>query len=113
MIEWTIELNENGRTTRLRNQHGITMMLSFPNRSRCYDATRNAVRFWGHDSAMERSFFVAQDLLKRLQPSMEFNETSCLAAFDLNRDAVETVATKVYGRGGKGSYDLLMADFGL
>ena len=33
-------------------------MLNFPNRSRIFDPTRRAVRFWGHDSAMEWSFFV-------------------------------------------------------
>jgi len=87
------------------------MALSFPNRSRFYDATRRAVRFWGHDSAMEWSFFVTEDLLKRLRPNMQFNETSLLAAFDLNRDLVEAAATKVYVRGLKGSYDLLIADF--
>jgi hypothetical protein len=29
--------------------------LEFPNRSRAYDATRRAVRFWGNDGAMEAS----------------------------------------------------------
>ena len=86
------------------------MALSFPNRSRFYDATRRAVRFWGYDGAMEMSFFVA-DLLKRLQPNTQFNETSLLAAFDLNRDLVEAAAIKVYVRGLKGSYDPLIADF--
>ena len=87
------------------------MALSFPNRSRFYDATRRAVRFWGHDSAMEWSFFVTEDLLKRLRPNMQFNETSLLAAFDLNRDLVEAAAIRVYARGRKGSYDLLIVDF--
>jgi hypothetical protein len=54
---------------------------------------------------------VAADLLKRLQPNTQFNETSLLAAFDLNRDVVEAAAIKVYVRGLKGSYDLLIADF--
>jgi hypothetical protein len=35
-----------------------TMALRFPNPTRYYDATRRAVRFWGHDSAMEATFFV-------------------------------------------------------
>jgi hypothetical protein len=46
------------------------MTLSFPNQSRFYDATRRAVRFWGHDSAMEASFFVNADALKRIKPDM-------------------------------------------
>ncbi len=87
------------------------MALSFPNRSRFYDATRRAVRFWGHDSAMERSFFVTEELLKRLQPDMSCNETSLLAAFDLNRDVIHAAAEKLYARGRKGSYDLIIADF--
>ena len=32
------------------------MTLSFSNQSRFYDATWRAVRFWGHDGAMEASF---------------------------------------------------------
>jgi hypothetical protein len=50
------------------------MALSFPNHSRAYDAARRAVRFWGHDSAMEASFFVSEDALKRIQPDMFFDE---------------------------------------
>ena len=38
-------------------------MLNFPNQSRVFDPTRRAVRFWGHDSAMEWSFFVTEDAL--------------------------------------------------
>ena len=53
-----------------------TMTLSFPNQSRFYDATRRAVRFWGHDSAMEASFFVNADALKRIKPDMRFDEVS-------------------------------------
>jgi len=98
-------------TWRLRNRKEITVALSFPNRSRFYDATRSAVRFWGHDSAMERSFFVTEDSLKRLQPNMRFDETGLLAAFDLNRDLIQTAATMVYARGRKASYDLVVADF--
>ena len=44
------------------------MALSFPNKSRAFDATRRAVRFWGHDSAMEVAFFVTEDALKRVEP---------------------------------------------
>ena len=41
------------------------MAISFPNRSRSYDATRQAVRFWGYDRSMESSFFVTVDALER------------------------------------------------
>ena len=46
------------------------MPLTFPNRSRSYDATRRAVRFWGYDSAMETSFYVTEDALKRVRGEM-------------------------------------------
>ena len=60
----------------------LRSMINFPNQSRVFDQTRRAVRFWGHDSAMEWSFFVTEDALKRLQPSLEHNEESLLLAFD-------------------------------
>jgi hypothetical protein len=87
------------------------MPLIFPNPSRAYDATRRAVRFWGHDSAMEASFYVSEDALKRIQPDMRLNEAGMLAAFDLNRDLICTTAIKVYARGRRGSYDLVKGDF--
>ncbi len=87
------------------------MALSFPNQSRSFDATRRAVRFWGHDSAMEASFFVTEDALKRIQPTMRFDEIGLLGAFDANRDLIYAAAAKVYARGRKGSYDLVSADF--
>lgn len=86
-------------------------MLNFPNRNRIFDPTRRAVRFWGHDSAMEWSFFVTEEALKRLQPKAERNETSLLLAFDANLTAIYAAATKAYGRGRKGSYELGATDF--
>jgi Protein of unknown function (DUF1488) len=87
------------------------MALSFPNRSRSFDATRRAVRFWGHDSAMESSFFVTEDALKRVQPDMRRDEAGLLGAFDAHRAAIHAAASKVYARGRKGSYELVAADF--
>jgi hypothetical protein len=87
------------------------MTLNFPNRSRFFDSTRRAVRFWGHDTAMEASFFVTEDALKQLKPDMRFDETGLLCAFDTNRDLIYATASKVYARGRKGSYDLHSADF--
>jgi hypothetical protein len=57
---------------------------------------------------MESSFFVAAESLKRLQPDMRFDETSILAAFDLNRDLIQSVAARAYARGRKPSYDLVI-----
>jgi hypothetical protein len=85
------------------------MTLSFPNQCRFYDATRRAVRFWGDDSAMEASFFVNADALKRIEPDMRFDEVGLLSAFDSNRKLIYAIASaKVYR---KGSYDLIAADF--
>jgi hypothetical protein len=87
------------------------MTLNFPNQSRFYDSTRRAVRFWGHDTALEASFFVTADALKRVQPDVPIDEAGLLRAFDANRDLIYATASKVYARGRKGSYDLLSVDF--
>jgi len=87
------------------------MALSFPNSSRSYDATRRAVRFWGYDSAMEASFFITDDALRRVQPSMAFDPNGVLRAFDVNRPLIYATAAKVYARGRKGSYDIMSSDF--
>ena len=86
------------------------MSLSFPNQSRSYDATLRAVRFWGHDGAMEVAFFVNEDALKRIEPSMRSDETGLLNAFDSHRRLICAAATKVYRRSRKGSYELTAAD---
>jgi Protein of unknown function (DUF1488) len=87
------------------------MTLGFPNQSRSFDATRRAVRFWGHDGALEVSFFVTEEGLRHLAPAMPFDETGLLCAFDGNRSQIYAAAIKVYGRGRKGSYDVVRADF--
>jgi len=84
-------------------------MIEFPNHSRSYDRTRHAVRFWGHDSAIEASFFIDEDALKRIQPDARPNESGFLNAFDSNRDLI--CAARVYVRGSRGSYDLVAANF--
>jgi Protein of unknown function (DUF1488) len=86
-------------------------VLNFPNKSRAFDATRRAVRFWGYDSAMEVAFFVTEDALKRIQPYVRLDEAGLLRAFDSNRDLICATAAKVYARGRKGSYDLMSSDF--
>ena len=86
-------------------------MLNFPNQSRVFDPTRRAVRFWGHDSAMEWSFFVTEDALRRLQPNLAHDEASLLRVFDANRSEIYAAAMKAFKRGRKGSYELIAADF--
>ena len=75
------------------------------------DTTRRAVRFWGYDSAMEASFFVTEDALRRIQPSAAFDQYGALRVFDVNRPLIYATAVKVYARGHKGSYDLVSSDF--
>jgi hypothetical protein len=86
-------------------------MINFPNESRFFDPTRRAVRFWGHDSAMEWSFFVTEDALQRLQPNVPRDETGLLDAFDANRAVIYAAAIKAYTRNRKGSYELAATDF--
>jgi hypothetical protein len=54
------------------------LMIDFPNHSRSYDSTRRAVRFWGHDSAIEASFFISEDALRRIQPDARPDESGFL-----------------------------------
>ena len=49
--------------------------------------------------------------LKRIQPGVSFDEAGLLSAFDMNRELIYATAAKVYGRGHKGCYELLAADF--
>ena len=87
------------------------MDLIFPNESRSYDATRNAVRFWGYLSSIECSFFVTAEALKRIHPRPVNDTTSLLDAFDAHRDVIYQIAAKVFARGRKGSCELVAGDF--
>jgi hypothetical protein len=89
----------------------INLVIEFPNHSRSYDQTRRAVRFWGHDSAIEASFFISEDALRRIQPNARADELGLLNAFDRNRDLICAAAAKIYVRGSRGSYDLVPANF--
>ena len=44
---------ENVEYRILTEKRSERTMLNFPNQSRVFDPTRRAVRFWGHDSAMD------------------------------------------------------------
>jgi hypothetical protein len=94
-----------------RDEMRLWTMLNFPNQSRVFDPTRRAVRFWGHDSAMEWSFFVSEDALRRLQPAVARDEASLLLAFDNNRAAIYTAATRAFNRKRRGFYELAATDF--
>jgi hypothetical protein len=93
-----------------RDSVSANLAVSFPNRSRSYDATRRAIHFWGYDRSMESSFFLTADALKQIQPNLQSDVTGLLQAFDINRDRIYAIAAKVYARGRRGSYDLNVAD---
>ena len=81
------------------------MTLSFPNQSRSFDGTKNRVRFWGYDTAMEISFFVEAAALRMLDPDMSDDEAGVLKTFDGARKRIHEAANNVYARRGrKGSY---------
>lgn len=86
-------------------------VIDFPNHSRSYDQTRRAVRFWGHDSAIEASFFIDEDALRRIQPDAHPDASGFLNAFDCNRDLICAAAARIYVRGSRGSYNLVAANF--
>jgi hypothetical protein len=86
------------------------MSLMFPNASRSYDATRRAVRFWGYDTAMEWSFFVTAEALRRMQPALVEDEAGMLGAFDAHRDAIRATAARLFALGRKGSYEIGAAE---
>jgi hypothetical protein len=85
------------------------MKLNFPNPSRSFDANRNRVQFWGYDNAIEVSFFVGADALKKLCPEMRDAEAGFLSAFDAARRRIHQVASKVYTRGSNGSNAYILA----
>jgi hypothetical protein len=93
------------------NLVSLDHVIDFPNHSRSYDPTRRAVRFWGHDSAIEASFFISEDALTRIQPDARPDESGFLDAFDSNRDLICAAAARIYVRGSRGSYDLVAANF--
>jgi hypothetical protein len=89
----------------------MSMDLTFPNASRSYDVTRDAVRFWGYVSAIEFSFFMTADALRRVAPDLGNDKASLLEAFDAHRELIYKTAAKVFARGQRGSYELVPADF--
>jgi len=86
-------------------------VIDFPNHGRSYDQTRHAVRFWGYDSAIEASFYIDEEALRRIEPDARADESGLLEAFDSNRDLICAAATRIYVRRSRGSYDLVAANF--
>jgi hypothetical protein len=85
--------------------------LSFPNRSRSYDARGRRVRFWGYDGALEISFFLDQSAFSRISSNPKMDETEILIAFDRHRDQIIDVAAKLYSGRRRDAYTLQASDF--
>jgi hypothetical protein len=100
-----------GRKSLVSKLQAGTGALDFPNSSRSYDVTRQAVRFWGNDSAMEASFYISNEALNRIRRGATVDQADALRVFDNNRPLIYAAAAKVYARGHKGSYELVGSDF--
>ena len=94
-----------------RDSNVVNGAVTFPNRSRSYDATRHMVCFWGYDRSMEKAFSMRADAIKQIQPNLQPDEAGLLHAFDINRDLIYKIAARVYACGPKGSYALDVANF--
>lgn len=84
------------------------MGLDFPNRNRSFDAKRCRIRFWGYDSAIEITFIVEADALKKFSPELRDAEAEFLQVFDACRGRIHEVAAIVYKAGGGGSYTFVL-----
>jgi len=74
------------------------MAIEFPNLSRRYDATQRCVRFSGYDGAMETSFFLEEEAIRRLDRFSQDDVEAILYAFDRNRQRIYEVAAQVYAK---------------
>lgn len=89
------------------------MTLSFPNPSRSFDETRNAVRFTGHDGMFEVRFLVEAAALGQggTRRDDDTAEARCLSAFDAARGSIHKAAMKAYANGRQSpAYMLTAAD---
>jgi hypothetical protein len=88
----------------------MRMTLTFPNPSRSFDETKNAVRFTGYDGMFEVRFFVEASALSRTSSPAETSEREYLSAFDALRSSIQGVAKKAYSQGRRQSYTITAAD---
>lgn len=69
------------------------------------------VHFWGHDSALEISFFVDIGALDSFVPLAGKTEEDYLAIFDTALASIHAAARKVYFRNREEAYFLSAANF--
>ena len=84
------------------------MMLRFSNPSRSFDATKDCVKFWGYDSAIEVVFFVKASALKKLCPEVITVEAGFLEAFDSAKKRIHEAAEEIYVRGRNSPYAYIL-----
>lgn len=80
------------------------MELTFANPSRSYDATREGILFWAYDQTMEVVFLINTGALLKIDSDSKTDEAGLLDTFDVNRDQIHRLASKVYSRRQFGSY---------
>ncbi len=79
------------------------MTLAFPNPSRSFDTSVQCVRFCGHDTAIEVSFFLSVDALAKIHRGPVEQEADILRAFDTELHTIHKAAAKAY-KENKGKY---------
>ena len=87
------------------------MTLAFPNVSRSYDARMRRVRFWAYDAALEIPFFLDTNALFHLNPWTSGDEVGLLRTFDVNREAINSAAARIYARHRRDFYTFVASDF--
>lgn len=87
------------------------MGLNFPNPIRRFDSGRSCVCFWGSDTALEITFQIDFDALRKLGPATGDGEAAVLSVFDENRDAILKAASVAYSRDRASYHRLTAASF--
>lgn len=83
------------------------MTLSFPNPSRSFDLSRNAISFVGYDNLAVITFYLDAGALGPLNEGAD-SKDKFLSAFDRQKELIHNAARRVYSRG-KSSFYLLTA----
>ena len=89
---------------------GAKMTLLFPNPSRSFDFSRNAVSFVGYDDLAVITFYVDAGALAPAHEG-DYSPDQCLIAFDHEIEVIHNAARKVYLKGKSTSNLLKATDF--
>ena len=89
------------------------MTLNFPNRNRSFEPRQDRVRFWGHDDALEITFFLEGATLRNLCPGLGADEADILRAFDSTISWIHQIARQAYERNRSRSNTLILTESSL